>query len=274
MVTLSPLCTARTMVSTTFSTAAVACRRSEPILSVSTSMSSALFIQNLRNQWSSLDRLEDTVNPLPTDFQEPRAISCEPSELSCPPWRPAEGPENRVERRRFRLAGAHSSRWQSAWFPMRSTRLEGLDFIEFPQRKAYIVKSLEQAPGGVIVNLERHHDRSRDDIPILKIHSDFRPRMLLNELPQEFHIILRDFGRQEARLARIAPKNIGESGRDNDPEAKVHQRPDGMFARRSGAEIGPSDQYRALVEGGQIQNEGRIGAPCREQTVLETRSGD
>src|SRR5690349_18443083 len=94
MVTLSPLCTARTMVSTTFSTAAVACRRSEPNFSVSTSMSSALFMQNLRNQWSSLDRLEDTVNPLTTDFQEPRAISSETSELSCPPWAPIEGPEN------------------------------------------------------------------------------------------------------------------------------------------------------------------------------------
>src|SRR5213083_1055545 len=69
------------MVSTTFSTAAVACRRSEPNFSVSTSMSSALFMQNLRNQWSSLDRLEDTVNPLPTDFQEPRAISGVAGEL-------------------------------------------------------------------------------------------------------------------------------------------------------------------------------------------------
>src|SRR5689334_387763 len=85
------------MVSTTFSTAAVACRRSEPNFSVSTSMSSALFMQNLRNQWSSLDRLEDTVNPLTTDFQEPRAISSETSELSCPPWTPVEGPEKRVK---------------------------------------------------------------------------------------------------------------------------------------------------------------------------------
>src|ERR1044071_9368460 len=85
------------MVSTTFSTAAVACRRSEPSFSVSTSMSSALFMQNLRNQWPSLDRLEDTVNPLTTDFQEPRAISSETSELSCPPWSPAEGSEKRGE---------------------------------------------------------------------------------------------------------------------------------------------------------------------------------
>ncbi len=82
IVTLSPLCTARTMVSTTFSTAAVACRRSVPSLVVSTSMSSALFIQNLRNQWSTLNRLEDTVNPVTTDFQEPRAISGVASELS------------------------------------------------------------------------------------------------------------------------------------------------------------------------------------------------
>ena len=44
MVTLSPLCTVRTMVSTTCSTAAVACRRSEPNFCVRTSMSSALFM--------------------------------------------------------------------------------------------------------------------------------------------------------------------------------------------------------------------------------------
>src|SRR3954470_4780325 len=94
------------MVSTTFSTAAVACRRSEPNFSVSTSMSSALFMQNLRNQWSSLDRLVDTVNPFPTDFQEPRAISCESSELSCPPWPPMGGAKNGVQRRLFRLAAS------------------------------------------------------------------------------------------------------------------------------------------------------------------------
>src|SRR5690242_10607124 len=76
------------MVSTTFSTAAVACRRSEPNFSVSTSMSSALFIQNLRNQWPSLDRLGDTVNPIPIDFQEPRAISGVAGELFGNPLAP------------------------------------------------------------------------------------------------------------------------------------------------------------------------------------------
>src|ERR1700676_2403039 len=76
------------MVSTTFSTAAVACRRSEPNFSVSTSMSSALFMQNLRSQWPSLDRLEDTVNPRTADFQEPRAISGVAGEHSGNPLAP------------------------------------------------------------------------------------------------------------------------------------------------------------------------------------------
>jgi hypothetical protein len=58
-----------------FSTAAVACRRSVPNLVVSASMSSALFMQTLRSQWSTLDRLEDTVNPFAAYFQEPRAVS-------------------------------------------------------------------------------------------------------------------------------------------------------------------------------------------------------
>src|SRR4030088_2592418 len=174
------------MVSTTFSTAAVACRRSEPNFSVSTSMSSALFMQNLRNQWSFLDRLEDTVNPITTDFQEPRAISGVAGEhfgnlLASLGLLP--GSRESVERPRFRSAASLSSGRKSAWFPVRPGRFIGLDLIEFPQRKTYIVESFEQPPGGVIVNVERHHDRSRDDIPILKINSDFHARMLLDELP-------------------------------------------------------------------------------------------
>src|SRR5690606_7522027 len=68
---------------------------------------------------------------------------------------------------------------QSARFPARPTRLVGLDLILFPQRKGYIVESFEQPPGGVVINLERHHDGSRGHRPILKIHSDFQPRILL-----------------------------------------------------------------------------------------------
>src|SRR5215218_9321768 len=103
--------------------------------------------------------------------------------------------------------------------------------MAFSQRKAYIVESFEKSPRGVIVNVERHHDRSRDDVPILKIHSDFHAGMLLDELPQQFDIILCDLRRQEARLARVAPKNVGEARGDDDSESEVHQRPDGMLAR-------------------------------------------
>jgi hypothetical protein len=126
--------------------------------------------------------------------------------------------------------GAIPSRLQGARFPARSTRFIRIDLIAFPQRNAYIVEAFEKSPGGVIVNVERHHDRSRDDVPILKIHSDFHAGMLLNELPQQFDIILCDFCRQEARLARVAPKNVGEARRDDDSESKVHECPDGMFS--------------------------------------------
>src|SRR6478736_9695048 len=124
---------------------------------------------------------------------------------------------------------AVSSRLQSAWFPAGPTCFVRLDFIAFAQRKAYIVESFEKSPGGVIVNVERHHDRSRDDVAILKIHSDFHAGMLLDELPQQFDIILGDFCRQETRLARIAAKNVGEARRDDDPEAVVHERPHGVL---------------------------------------------
>ena len=91
-------------------------------------------------------------------------------------------------------------------FHSATRRLEGLDLVEFPQRKAYIVETLEQSPSGVVVNLERQHRRSGGDISILKIGSDFQARTLLDELPKEFHPVLRNFGRQESRLAGVAPR--------------------------------------------------------------------
>ena len=72
-------------------------------------------------------------------------------------------------------------------FPLRASRLERLDFVEFPQRKGYIVKTLEQSPSSVIVNLERQHRRSRGDISILKIGSDFQePRAISGHDDQNF----------------------------------------------------------------------------------------
>src|ERR1700733_7363484 len=134
-------------------------------------------------------------------------------------------------------------------FPVRTSRLEQLDLVEFPQRKAYIVESFEQSPCGVVVNLERQHRRSRGDISILKIGSDFQPRTLLDELPKKFDTVLSHFGRQQPRLARVSPKNVAESRLDDPPEPVVHQRPHRMLARRSGAEIGSGDQNRASVKG-------------------------
>src|ERR1700756_2945795 len=97
-------------------------------------------------------------------------------------------------------------------FPVRTSRLEQLDLVEFPQRKAYIVEAFEQPPCGVVVNVERQHRRSRDDISILKIDSDFQPRALLDELPKKFHAVLVDLGRQQPRLAGgVAPENVTES---------------------------------------------------------------
>src|ERR1700733_13660651 len=96
-------------------------------------------------------------------------------------------------------------------FPVRTSRLEQLDLVEFPQRKAYIVETFEQSPCGVVVNLERQHRRSRGDISILKIGSDFQPRTLLDELPKKFDTVLADFGRHQPRLARVAPTYLTES---------------------------------------------------------------
>ncbi len=68
-----------------------------------------------------------------------------------------------------------------------------------------------------------------------------------------------DFGRQKSRFARVAPKNIGESRRDDDPEAEIHERPDGVLARRPGAEIRAGHQNRPLSNGARFRmNDGSL----------------
>jgi len=140
-------------------------------------------------------------------------------------------------------------------FPVGTCRLERLDLIEFSQRKAYIIKPLQQSPGSVVVNSERQHRRSSDDVPILKIDSDFHTGTLLNELPEKFNVVLRDFGRQEARFPGIAPENIAEPRRDDHSESVVHQCPHRMLARRPRTEIGSGHQNGAAVKRAQVQHE-------------------
>ncbi|CKQ95948.1 Uncharacterised protein [Mycobacterium tuberculosis] len=64
----------------------------------------------------------------------------------------------------------------------------------------------------MVVNLERQHHCCCGDNSILKIGSDFQARTLLNELPQEFHIVLGNLGRQQPGLARVAAENVTKSG--------------------------------------------------------------
>ena len=75
IVTLSPLFTARTIVSTMCSTASVAVRRSVPNFFVSSSMSSALFMDSTSaNCWPTLGQLQDTVNVKWQNVHDPRQI--------------------------------------------------------------------------------------------------------------------------------------------------------------------------------------------------------
>lgn len=147
-------------------------------------------------------------------------------------------------------------RLQSTGFELRPSGLKSRNFIDFSQRKAYIVQSFEQTPPRVVVNLKRHHRRSSGHRPILKIHSEFQTRILLDELPEQLDVGLTHQSGDQTGLTRIAPEDISETGRQYYSKSIVHQGPHSVLSGRSGAEFRPRDQNSAPVERFQIENEG------------------
>ena len=74
-------------------------------------------------------------------------------------------------------------------------------------------------------------------------------------------------------LPELPRKMSAKRERDDDPEAVVHQRPDGVLARRAGAEVGPGDQDAAGGVRRLVEDERRVAAPGGEQPVLEAGAG-
>ena len=98
--------------------------------------------------------------------------------------------------------------------------------------------------------------------------------LLLDEVPQLLDDLLVDDGDQQAGLARVAAEDVAEPGADDDPEAVVLQGPDGVLARRAGAEVGPGDQDRRAGVLRLVEHEVGVVAPGGEQPVLEAGLGD
>src|SRR3954453_13121304 len=141
------------------------------------------------------------------------------------------------------------------------------------QRQTDVVQTLQQAPTRVLVDLEAGDDVLGGDAAGLEIDGDLSAGLVLQELPQQLDITLIRLRGEEPLLAGVAAEDVGEARGDDNAEAIVHQRPDGMFARRAGAEVGTRDQDAARRVRRLVEDEGLVTTPRSEQPVLETGTG-
>src|SRR5580704_10489319 len=77
-------------------------------------------------------------------------------------------------------------------------------------------------------------------------------------LHQRLHLFLGQSNQQNAVLARVGMKNVGEGRRDHTTKAVVGKSPRGMFARGSTTEVLSRDQNLRILVVRMIQNEIRM----------------
>merc|ERR1712173_429649 len=97
--------------------------------------------------------------------------------------------------------------------PARPVGLERADVGVVAQRDADVVEPLEQAPAGVVVDVEGVVDgvlalagahRAR-----LEVDGDRSPRVGLEQVPQPLDDLLVDLGREQPGLAGVAAEDVG-----------------------------------------------------------------
>ena len=96
---------------------------------------------------------------------------------------------------------------------------------------------------------------------------------MLQRLPDQLDIVLCNLRGDQALLTRVAAENISETGRDNDLEAVVAQRPHGVLTRGTGAEVGAGHQNATVLVGLLVQDELGVLAPVGEERVVEAGLG-
>src|SRR5690606_27212961 len=79
---------------------------------------------------------------------------------------------------------------------------------------------------------------------------------------------------QQPSLAAVAAEDVAEPGGDDDLEAVLLERPDGVLPARPGAEVRAGHQHRAPGIRGGVQHERGVLAPAGEAPVLEAGAAD
>lgn len=67
--------------------------------------------------------------------------------------------------------------------------------------------------------------------------------MVLEDLPDEFDVGLVELGGEQSLLAGVAAEDVAEARGEHDPEPVVLERPHGVLAGGSGAEVGAGDEH-------------------------------
>ena len=154
-------------------------------------------------------------------------------------------------------------------FVVRAARLEISDKILVSQGQADVVEALEQPPAGVVVDLEGGHDLSGVDRPGDEVDRDLGTGVVLEVLPDQLDVVLRDDRGEQSLLAAVSAEDVGEARADDDPEAPVHQGPHGVLSTRARAEVRAGDEDRAVGIHRVVEDEGLVLAPGGEEAVLE-----
>jgi hypothetical protein len=126
-----------------------------------------------------------------------------------------------------------------------------------------LVVAPEQAMLDLLLDLEADHAAGVVDGLIVEIDPD-RAR-----LGDPAAMLARQNDRKEPVLGRIRIEDVRERGGDHGLKAVVGERPDGVLARRPGAEVRPRDQDRVRLE-----LDLAVAQPVVEQELAEARPLD
>src|SRR5262249_49664918 len=79
---------------------------------------------------------------------------------------------------------------------------------------------------------------------------------------------------QQTLLQGVPPEDVTETGSDDNPEAVVHQCPNGVLPRRTGTELRARHKDARAGVSRIVEHEGGILPPGAEKPVLETGAAD
>src|SRR3546814_8346510 len=114
--------------------------------------------------------------------------------------------------------------------------LELRDLVGVAQGEPDVVEALEKPPPSVVVDVEGNPEVAQPRLARLQVDRHRDSRLGVDGGPDTGEVVLADHSGQQALLARVAAEDVGELGAQDDAEAVVAQRPDGVLAAGAGAD--------------------------------------